>query len=77
MGTVRLISKQGSATNLNVSFSMEDEKGAAQVGYKPLNSKENWSILPYVVMNIFLFARKTDCISLLRISPCTELYQIE
>ena len=28
-------SKQGNTTNLNISFSMENEKRAAQVGYEP------------------------------------------
>ena len=28
-------SKQGNTTNLNISFSMENEKRAAQVGFKP------------------------------------------
>ena len=32
MGTVRPKSKQGNTTNLNISFSMENEKIAAQVG---------------------------------------------
>ena len=32
MGTVRSKSKQGNTTNLNISFSMENEKRAAQVG---------------------------------------------
>ena len=35
MGTVRPKSKQGNTTNLNISFSMEKEKRAAQVGFKP------------------------------------------
>ena len=34
MKTVRPKSKQGNTTNLNISFSMENEKGAAQVGFK-------------------------------------------
>ena len=29
-------SKQGNTTNLNISFSMESEKRAAQVGFKPM-----------------------------------------
>ena len=33
MGTVRHKSSQGNTTNLNISFSMENEKRAAQVGY--------------------------------------------
>ena len=35
MGTVRHKSRQGNTTNLNVSFSMENEKRAAQVGLEP------------------------------------------
>ena len=35
MGTVSPKSKQGNTTNLNISFSMENEKRAAQVGFKP------------------------------------------
>ena len=35
MGTVRTKSKQGNTTNLNISFSMENEKRAAQVGFEP------------------------------------------
>ena len=34
MGTVRPKSKQGNTTNLNISFSMENKKRAAQVGFK-------------------------------------------
>ena len=34
MGTVRPKSKQGNTTNLNISFSMENEKRAAQVGFE-------------------------------------------
>ena len=36
MGTVRPKSKQGNTTNLNISFSMKNEKkNPAQVGFKP------------------------------------------
>ena len=35
MGTVRPKSKQDNITNLNISFSMENEKIAAQVGLEP------------------------------------------
>ena len=35
MGTVRPKSRQGNTTNLNISFSTENEKRAAQVGLEP------------------------------------------
>ena len=34
MGTVRPKSKQGNTTNLNISFSIENDKRAAQLGFK-------------------------------------------
>ena len=34
MGTVRPKSKQGNTTNMNISFSIENDKRAAQLGFQ-------------------------------------------
>ena len=36
MGTVRPKSKQGNTTNMNISFSIENDKKAAQVRFEPM-----------------------------------------
>ena len=45
-------SKQGNTTNLSISFSMENEKRAAQVGLKPMTWKAEKTVvrLAHVLM---------------------------